>query len=205
MTMSENPKPTATFTALPEPPRWRMSGPPYQFTREELINILKTAGYELSERQLRSWATAGLIPHPERRLPPGATDGIARALYPKYVVPLLQVLLQFARDGATMAELKALAPEYERMFKRGEGGDDMSPILGTNPPISYVTTTGKQVRRVHTWRRGLRGIERAIETYATRFEEQNGVKLSGATLTLRTEDGQEVTIGFSSKPDETTT
>ena len=201
MVKSESPEPVATFMALPPPPRWDVSGPPYQFTREELIDILKTAGYELSERQLRSWATYGLIPRPERRLPPGATDGIARAVYPKYVVPLLQTLLQFARDGASMAELKAQAPKYERMFSRGAGADDMSPELGTNPPIAYMTTAGKQVTPVHTWKRGLRGIERAIETYATRFEEQNGVKLSRATLTLHTQDGHEFTIGFSSKPE----
>ena len=50
-------------------------------TREQVHVELLRLGLNVSERTLRNWATRKRIPHPVRRLPPGATDGLARALF----------------------------------------------------------------------------------------------------------------------------
>ncbi len=191
--MNKPQKSSIQVTSLPNPPRWDISGPPYRYTREELLDILKTAGYELSDRQLRSWAAQGLIPRPERRLPPGATDGVARAIYPKYTLAVLLSLLQHARDGATIGELKALAPKYEDLF-RSQPEDEPSSI--SNPPIVHISASRGRIAQPLTWKRGNRALERAITSYAEQYEKRRGVALTEAVLTLRTADGEEVNITF---------
>ncbi len=62
-------------------------------TRAELLTELRRLGYGMTDRQLRDWVTDGILPRPERRLPPGATDGIARAVYPEWMIGVISDLL----------------------------------------------------------------------------------------------------------------
>ncbi len=100
---------------IPEP-RWLAAGPPYEFTRGELLELLEAMGQPMTERQLRNWADRGLLPPPSRRtIPPGATDGVVRALYPLWVLALLSRLYSRSqRDNETIEEMKAALPELRQ-------------------------------------------------------------------------------------------
>ncbi len=91
-------------------PRWKAVGEPYLLTRDELIEELANRQVRVTERQVRSWQSYGLIPKPIRRKPQGADDALPRALYPVWVVSLVADILGRIRNGATIDALKQLAP-----------------------------------------------------------------------------------------------
>ncbi len=196
MAVSESPEPIATFKASSMPPRWDVSGPPYQFTREELIDVLKSVGYEMSERQLRSWATAGLIPHPERRLPPGATDGVARAIYPKEVFNRLLWLLPLAADGVKIAELKEIVSKDNYSLLRADDENDQALSVVHVSGMPHLSSSGRRTVRPLLWKRGMRALDRAINNYAEQYEKRRGVALTHATVIFRAANGEEVVIDF---------
>lgn len=84
-------------------PRWRRAGPPYHLTRAELLDELRRRGYTITAQTLQKWARAGLIPRPARRRPPGATDGVARAMYAAALLPVLERLLRESGPGLPLA------------------------------------------------------------------------------------------------------
>jgi len=93
-------------------PRWLVAGPPYEFTRGELLELLHIMGHPMTERRLRNWADADLLPPPTRRtVPPRATDGVARALYPVWTIALLAKLCQRSEGNETIGEMQAALPE----------------------------------------------------------------------------------------------
>ena len=93
-------------------PRWLAAGPPYEFTRGELLDLLRIIGHPMTKRRLQSWADYGLLPPPTRRaVPPGAPDGVARALYPVWVVGLVAELSRLSEQNQTVAEMQAALPD----------------------------------------------------------------------------------------------
>ncbi len=109
-------------------PRWLAAGPPYRLTRGELLRELRGKGYEITERQLRRWGELGMLPPPVRRVPPGATDGIVRALYPGWTLTLVARLLADIQGGARIADLQAAAPGY-RDHLQATANDNMVPAI----------------------------------------------------------------------------
>jgi hypothetical protein len=103
-------------------PRWKRAGPPYLMTRAELIEELATWQYRVTDRQLKSWATYGLLPPPIRQVPPGATDGKPRALYRPWVIGAVMDLLARLRKGETVEDLKPIAPSLWKDWQEYEHG-----------------------------------------------------------------------------------
>jgi len=111
-------------------PRWLTAGPPYEFTRAELLEALAILGNPISDGHLRSWANRGLLPPPSRRtVPPGATDGIVRALYPVWTVALLARLLDRSQRNETIEQLRTALPEELRELERWAGRDHGVDLL----------------------------------------------------------------------------
>ena len=101
-------------------PRWKTIGPPYRLTRDEIIAELAQRGVRVTDRQLKLWATRGLLPPPERRLPRGATDGKPRALHPYWVVGLIPDMLVRMRSGHTIENLVGYTRSQWEQWERQE-------------------------------------------------------------------------------------
>lgn len=121
--------------------RWRRAGVNPStggLTRAELVGQMRAEGHGVTERQLRSWGVYGLLPKPQRVVPPGATDGVVRAVYPLWTIFYLDKLLRDVENGATIEELQVRAPEDMRYW--AESGGAMAPPLDA-PNQSYVRLT----------------------------------------------------------------
>jgi len=160
-----------------------------RLTREGLIGLLQKLGFKATERQLRSWVSYGVIPPPTRRLPPRATDGKARALYPVWMFFVLMDLLDAARSGATIAELKEAAPGRIRVAKERLLSDNL--LLQVDAEGQVIRTYTPPVPRA---------LQRDIRAYADRYGEQSGTDIQRVELVLRCEDGQAVTIPIHPTP-----
>ena len=126
--MKENEQVTTTAE-----PRWKAAGPPYLLTRDELLSELHKLGYQMSDRQIRDWVTDKIIPRPTHRLPPGATDGIARALYPAWLLVVITKLLQEIDRGASRAEAQHLAqPLIEQWREHADNLYIIDQVLAGN-------------------------------------------------------------------------
>lgn len=101
-------------------PRWLAAGPPYEFTRGELLELMQIVGHPMTERRLRNWADRDLLPLPSKRaVPPGAADRVARALYPVWTIALLDELYRRSERNETIEEMKATLPALWRECERG--------------------------------------------------------------------------------------
>jgi len=97
-------------------PRWRaalLAGEPHELTTDELLAEFNRdfATPTLTARQLRQWTEFGLVPKPRRRVPPQASDGVVRALYPWWTVHVVAELLGERSRGTKLAALRATAAE----------------------------------------------------------------------------------------------
>ena len=162
-----------------EEPRWRQAGEPIQFTRAELLDTVRKYGVTLSDRQFRSWAEHGLLPVPERRIPPATTDGVVRALYPRWTPILILELDERLTLGEKVSELRDFAAAQMRMLQARETIElpDVRPIDAA-------------------WPRVPRALQRAVWGYVARFEA--GLDIAGAvqesSLTLRLGTGIPIEI-----------
>lgn len=197
-------------------PRWQRAGPPYQFTREELQEELASFGFEITARQIRSWVSYGLIPRPIQQVPPLAPDGVARALYPAWVLFVLWRLLDKHRQGATIAQLKEIAPELIEHYQDNprynalEGWPPTTTIeLPTAkatweaiPPTVSRTATDRGEVTEHAavtasvsvtatgtvWPRIPRALRRAVWDYVQKVSERNQLdeSVQHVTITIQT-------------------
>lgn len=160
-------------------PRWERAGEPIQFTREELLDRTRRLGVSLTARQFRSWAELGLLPAPERRVPPASDDGIVRALYPGWTAALIWDLDEKLRLGAKLASLRDYAAARMRAY-RAQG------TLELPEPRP----------RDAEWPRVPRALQRAAWEYIARFEA--GLRVAGAVheavLTLRLATGADIAV-----------
>ena len=180
-------------------PQWKTAGPPYLLTQGELIQELQARGLDMSERRLRDWSAGKIIPRPPRRLPPGATDSIARVSYPAWMVEVLHDLIHLRNEGAALAELKRVAPERIHYWQQRSGDapqvrdavERRRTSTGSTPAFPATVAA-----RPHIPRR----LQLAIWGYAARLAERNSIKLVDATLTLTTEDGTKLEFRISPVP-----
>ena len=205
-------------------PRWKMAGPPYLLTRDELLQELRSSGYALSDRRLRDWATEHIIPRPIRRVPAQAPDRVPRVLYPSFMVAVIKDLLDAESSSqTTREELRQMAPQRIQYWQARYGDDPevkeipaststfsggaTIPIPISNgtlvsaPPASTLsgtvpapTSTGRLTAGGTVSPAPARRLQHAVWGYASRFAERNSSRVIEATLTLKTEDGTVITI-----------
>lgn len=133
-------------------------------TRGELLEHLRAAHVDISERTLQLWEAAGVIPGPIRRWHNGAT----RALYAPWVVYL-----------AILAEL-------------GRSGGHSTEAVATHTK-SAVRAAIHRVD-VWTWPAMREGIPAALEAFADRYEQAMGERPATAEIRTRRADGQTLAV-----------
>ena len=172
-------------------PRWKMAGPPYLLTRDELLQELRSSGYALSDRRLRDWATEHIIPRPRRRVPAQAPDRVPRVLYPSFMVAVIKDLLDAESSRqTTREELRQMAPQRIQYWQARYGDNPEVKEGATIPiPISTGTLVSPPPGPAPAQR-----LRLAVWGHAARVAERNAIRVTEATLTLKTEDGTVITI-----------
>ncbi len=181
-------------------PRWLVVGPPYEFTRQELLELLAIMGKPMTERQLRSWAEYNLLPGPIRRVvPPGASDGVARALYPVWTIALLEDLLARSQDNKTIEELREELPRLCEIYAREAEADDGLQLLARRglviavdgqPHATTHETYPPRARALTAWPRVTRSLQRAAwDIVAAQPSPRKPIKR--LLLTFMDEDGEQ--------------
>ena len=187
-------------------PRWRKVGEPIQFTRDELLAEARRLGVTLSARQFRTWAELGLLPAPERRIPPASTDKVVRALYPGWTLPLILNLEDQLTLGVKLAKLKDFAAEQMRNL-HAQGAREHpeiqppTPIIGTGS-VTTRPITGSGTGTVRQRPRTPRALQRAAWAYVERFDTHLGMlgAVQEVELTLRLSTGQVIAIPILQPP-----
>lgn len=180
-------------TAQDTVPRWRaalLAGAPYEFTTEELLAEFNRdfATPTITARRLKSWATYGLLPPSRRRVPPGATDGIARALYPHWTVYVIAELLGEQSRGAKIAELLATTPERLARWEHDPLVDPAAARASATrvPGITSIIP---------------RALQRSAWDYAERAARERGMAaLHTIFLTMQDDDGEQVSVEIRRPP-----
>jgi hypothetical protein len=207
-------------------PRWKMAGPPYLLTRDELLQELRSSGHALSDRRLRDWATDHIIPRPRRRVPAQAPDRVPRVLYPSFMVAVIKDLLDAeSTSQTTREELRQMAPQRIQYWQARYGDDpevkEIPPSASTfsggatipipisagtlvsAPPGSTLSGTGTVPAPTSTGRltaaapvgpAPAQRLRLAVWGHAARVAERNAIRVTEATLMLKTEDGTVITI-----------
>ncbi len=183
-------------------PRWKIAGPPYLLTRDELLQELRSSGYALSARRLRDWATEHIIPRPRRRVPAQAPDRVPRVLYPSFMVAVIKDLLDAESSSKTTREqLRQMAPQRIQYWQARYGDNpevkEIPPRTSTfsgGATIPIPISVGTLVASGTVSPAPARRLQDAVWGYASRFAERNSSRVIEATLTLKTEDGTVITI-----------
>ena len=162
-------------------PRWKAVGPPYQWTRDELVDELHHFKHDVTTRQIRAWQAYGILPKPIRAVPPGATDGKARALYPHYMFLAILHLLELYEAGATRDTLKWAAPDIIRKCRQN---------TAVELPEEGLKAGG--------WPRVSRALQRAVWEHVARIAEPD--LFDRVLLTLETKVGGNIEIPISPPP-----
>lgn len=167
------------------PERWSRTGPPYEFTTDELLETLHADGSYMAKSTLRSWAQKGIIPKPIRRLPPGSTDGKSRAMYPLATYHVVAWLIDASDQRMSIDELRALST---RLFAQ----------IGT--PREYIAPPrqgpGTQDRPTPRFPRTSRVLRGAAWDYARRLAELNGRSVREVTMRIRDANGQDTYVSI---------
>lgn len=145
-------------------PRWVKAGPPYLLTRDELVEELEKRQINISARQLRSWASYGLLPKTTRRIPPGATDGVARALYQIGIIKIIQNILIALSVGQTLESMKSRAGAW---IKESQDEDHSFIPVDEKDPVKALELE--------------RAAVAAVRAYADYYARSLGHSLTGAT------------------------
>jgi len=91
--------------------------------RDELLERLRQQGDEVSERTLRGWESAGVLPRPIRRWKPGGARSASRALYPTFAVQVVGLAKMWKDWGYTsdqiQAEVREHVPGMSGSYSRG--------------------------------------------------------------------------------------
>lgn len=151
--------------------RARAQEPPLRYTGDDLIMLV---GGVVSRHQFKRYAAAGLLPTPEKRVPPGATDGVPRALYPWWTIYVLNDVIRQRASGARMADLQATATErIERWASH--------PLVKPGAMLDLAVQVPPDVPRA---------LQRAAWEYAARYATAFDQLLAkGVTIALHDGDG----------------
>jgi hypothetical protein len=161
-------------------PRWWTAGPPYLLTRDELLDELHKRGLYISERQIRSWVSYGLLPKPIRRVPSGATDGVARALYPLWIIGVIGELYFSTHNVQPKKTLQWLKKHTQKRIQRWEGQD-----------ASFIPTTPRDQGKSAELEEA---VIRAIRAYAEHFAQGMGRPIVQATAEILFANGSRITL-----------
>ena len=189
-------------------PRWLAAGPPYLLTRDELIAELAARGFATSPRQLQSWVSYGVLPKPARRVPALADARVPRALYPAWLIPVLEELLGLAHQNQTIAQLKDQAPaiiahwrEKDAVLLAGSASATASApaatIAGALRPVGTSRSASWQVRANP---RVSRALQRAAWAYARALAAANERTVANLALVVQDEDGAELRVALPAPP-----
>lgn len=190
-------------------PRWLAAGPPYEFTRGELLEALRIMGHPMTERRLRTWADRDLLPPPSRRaVPPGATDGVVRALYPAWTIPVLEQLLHESQHNKTIAELQEVAPKASALWASvaQEKGDlgllaSFGLVIEIDGRPSATDEANYPARAKLTGPpRITRALQRAAWDYAADFADKYNKPVKRLRITIEGEDGVYSTLRIPAPP-----
>ncbi len=179
---------------------------PPMLTRDQILEELLGMGYQVTEWQLRSWAAYGLLPRPLRRVPEGATDGVARALYPAWMVDAIAFMIHELAQGVSRANLKAIMPDvisseqtmYE-MERIGSwaGNDDEFEAIQRKLLYEDIEASTKRLPAPPPPRIP-RALMRAAHEYARRVAEGSGTPVASISLEIQLENGETQTIAIPS-------
>jgi len=172
-------------------PRWKAAGEPYLLTRDELLAELREWVPGVTERQLRSWASYGLLPPTTRNVPVGANDGVARALYPVWIIGLVRDLWKTIRwKQRTIEELKPIAPILWKQWATREHVFVSDRVTREPDPILEERLSS--------------AIQQAVADYTEYLAKTTGHLVTHAQLELHQEDATSRTIAFRPyAPDQT--
>jgi hypothetical protein len=156
-------------------PRWVAAGPPYLLTRDELVDELQKRRLNVTDRQIRSWVSYGLLPKPILRVPLGAPTGRGqvRALYPITNIGIIQDILNGIRVGWTTERIKERTNERIARWKDKE--DEFVPV----GPMNYDVRKDLEQAAVQ-----------AIRDYAEHIARTRGRSIVKATAEIVLSDGQ---------------
>jgi hypothetical protein len=182
-------------TDIPPEPRWKRAGPPYLLTRDEFFEELQNQrmNINISERQLRSWVSYGLLPRPVRRAPPGANDGVARALYPIWIMGLIFDVQYRLAMGQHIDDVKKYVPALTEVWQKRE-----HLFL----PRAPMESTEYQPLPPGIWDAAMHGMERALWSYTSHLLEISEKRVAHAVLTLWFEDGSQRIASLEPYPPE---
>jgi len=173
-----------TDILVPVEPRWRRTGQPWQFTGEELLDDFNRGMSLITSRQLRHWTEIGLVPKPERRVPPGATDGIVRALYPWWTIHVLFEIFQERSRGVKLAELRQTADERIARWR-------------THPLVDPAAARAAAVQIPPALPKAL---QRAVWDYLGRYAQQRADLPSDLHVVIALSDGHGFRQGIDIPP-----
>jgi hypothetical protein len=183
-----------TQTAIQAEPRWKTAGEPYLLTRNELLTELREWVPGLTERQLCSWTSYGLLPPTTRNVPSGATDGVARALYPVWVIGLVRDLWKRTQGKQrTVEEIKSIAPILWKQWAKREHVFISDRVTREPDPILEERLS--------------RAMQQAVADYTGYLAKTTGRLVTHATLDLYHEDATSRSIAFkpyAPDPDDST-
>jgi hypothetical protein len=184
-----------------------VNNPPLM-TREAVLAELHERGYQISERQLRSWVTYGILPRPIRRVPKGATDGVARALYPVWMVDVIAYLVHEMARGVSREKLKFMAPTViqalELTYKMEQIGSRTTPDTFDavwDQVIDDDVVSALDYLPAPPPPRIPRALQRAVQDYAERVALASGTPITHITLDLMDADGKKTTIALPAPSD----
>jgi hypothetical protein len=170
-------------TEVQAEPRWKIAGEPYLLTRDELLAELREWAPGVTERQLRSWTSYGLLPPTTRNVPIGANDGVARALYPVWVIGLVRALWRTIRwKQQTIEEIKPIAPMLWKQWAKREHVFISDRVTQEPDPILE--------KRLND------ALQQAVADYTEYVSKTTGRLVTHATLDLHQEDATSQVIAF---------
>ncbi len=177
-----------------EQPRWRRAGSPYLLTRDELVAELRRRGSATTTRQIQFWVSCGIVPLPARGVAPLAPDRRRRALYPAYLLPVIEHLSNAADHDRSLAQLREEAPALIAKW-RADLGDGPPPGMAQVREVSvampHSTTATADTSSPLGTPRLPRALRRTVWDYAASLAGERGQAVGAVTLLVRTRDGEQ--------------
>ena len=170
-------------------PRWKTAGPPYLLTREELLDELHSRGTLITDRQLKSWVTYGLIPRPIRRVRPGTTDGRPHALFHLWTIGLIGEYWRRLHKGQTIEKLKEDTSWLREYWQQRE-----------HLFLPYISEQQEDRALLGS---ALGGVAQAVWKITAHLLETTPVPVMRATLELQFEDGRFMRYALNPYPPDT--
>jgi hypothetical protein len=147
-------------------------------TREDVLDVLRERGVDVTEHDLRYWENEGILPRPVRQWFRGAT----RATYPGWYVELVERLKWLQRQGSP---LRLIGPRLRAWIRVRFSDDPLDEeIRRHNPDIAESEATTIRLPWV---------LSRELTRLAWWHERLKGVPVDAITITITDSNGDELT------------